>query len=153
NRDLNIYFHIPFCRYKCGFCNLYTVTSTDQHLYDAYVDALCLELRRHAPIILSRSVRTVYFGGGTPSLLSLVQLGRIFEQLEEVCGNWRAAVEEVCIEATPDSVVASSDKIKGLVDLGLTRVNMGVQSLDTIELREAGRALAGPATVGRAAAI
>jgi oxygen-independent coproporphyrinogen III oxidase len=152
-RDLNIYFHIPFCRYKCGFCNLYTVTSTDEDLYDAYVDALCLELRRHAPIILARNVRTVYFGGGTPSLLSLAQLERIFKTLDEICGNWRPVVEEVCIEATPDSVVASPDKIKGLVELGLTRVNMGVQSLEKNELREAGRALAGPSTVARAAEI
>jgi oxygen-independent coproporphyrinogen-3 oxidase len=152
-RDLNIYFHIPFCRYKCGFCNLYTVTSTDEDLYDAYVDALCLELRRHATIIRSRNVRTIYFGGGTPSLLSTAQFERIFQSLDEVCANWRPTVEEVCVEATPDSIVASPAKIKRLVELGLTRVNMGVQSLEASELREAGRALAGPSIVSRATAI
>jgi oxygen-independent coproporphyrinogen III oxidase len=152
-RDVNIYIHVPFCRYKCGFCNLYTVTTTEQDLYDAYVDALCQELRRHQDIIRKRNVRTVYIGGGTPSLLSIGHFEKIFATLDEVCGNWRPGVEEVCIEATPDSIVSTPSTITRLMELGLTRVNMGVQSLEPAELREAGRLRAGAEVIHQATAI
>ncbi len=152
-RDLNIYIHVPFCRYKCGFCNLYTVTTTDQDLYDAYADAICDELRRHREIIRKRNVRTVYIGGGTPSLLSLQHFEKIFAALDDVYGNWRPGVEEVCIEATPDSIVSAPANIARLINLGLTRINMGVQSLEEAELREAGRMAAGADVIRRATAI
>lgn len=152
-RDVNIYVHVPFCRYKCGFCNLYTVTTTEQDLYDAYVDAICQEIRRHQDIIRKRNVRTVYIGGGTPSLLSIGHFETIFATLDEVCGNWRPGVEEVCIEATPDSIVATPSTITRLMELGLTRVNMGVQSLEAAELREAGRVRAGADVIRQATAI
>lgn len=149
-RDLNIYIHVPFCRYKCGFCNLYTVTTVEQELYDLYVDAVCKELLRHQEIIRQRSVRTVYIGGGTPSLLSVRHFEAIFATLDEVCGNWRPGVDEVCIEATPDSIVSSPSTITRLKELGLTRVNMGVQSLEAAELREAGRTRAGADVIRQA---
>lgn len=152
-RDLNLYIHVPFCRYKCGFCNLYTVTTEDGDLYDAYVDAICSELRRHAAIIRRRYVRTVYIGGGTPSLLSLRHLETIFATIDEICANWRSSVEEVCIEATPDSIVSSPSTLAGLIVLGLTRVNMGVQSLESAELKEAGRLRAGVDVVRKATAV
>ena len=143
SRDLNLYIHVPFCRYKCGFCNLYTVTTTAADLYDAYVDALCQELHRHGSILQKRRLRTVYIGGGTPSLLSLRHFEKLLQTLDEICGNWRPGIEEVCIEATPDSIVSTPETVARLIQLGLTRVNMGVQSLETAELREAGRMQAG----------
>lgn len=152
-RDLNIYIHVPFCEYKCGFCNLYTVTTTDGEFFDAYVDALCSEIRRHSDVIRKRSVRTIYIGGGTPSLLSSEHFAKIFDALGDVCCNWRPVVEEVCIEATPDSVVSSPSTIAQLLERGLTRVNMGVQSLDAAELREAGRHKAGVDAIYQATAI
>jgi oxygen-independent coproporphyrinogen-3 oxidase len=152
-RDLNIYIHVPFCRYKCGFCNLYTVTTVDGELYDRYVDALCAEIRRHREIIRQRSVRTVYIGGGTPSLLSVRHFEAMFAALDEVCGNWRPGVDEVCIEATPDSIVSSPSTIARLMEMGLTRVNMGVQSLEAAELREAGRTRAGADVIREATEI
>ncbi|MFD0396372.1 hypothetical protein ACFQ3Z_45915 [Streptomyces nogalater] len=92
---------MPFCRYKCGFCNLYTVISEDMDVYDAYTEALCTQIRDHTEIIQSRRLRTVYIGGGTPSLLSLRHFERIFATFDEVYPNWRSTVEEVAIEATP----------------------------------------------------
>jgi len=152
-RDLNVYIHVPFCRYKCGFCNLYTVTTVEQELYDLYVDAVCKEILRHRDIIGQRSVRTVYIGGGTPSLLSIRHFEAMFAAIDEVCGNWRPGVDEVCIEATPDSIVSSPSTIARLMELGLTRVNMGVQSLEAAELREAGRTRAGADVIRQATEI
>ncbi|MCI3278924.1 coproporphyrinogen-III oxidase family protein [Streptomyces cylindrosporus] len=151
--ELNLYLHVPFCRYKCGFCNLYTVISTDQELYDAYTDALCTQILDHAEIIQARRLRTVYIGGGTPSLLGTRHFEQIFATLGSVYPNWRSTVEEVAVEATPDSIVADPDGFGRLLQLGLTRANIGIQSLVPKEIREAGRGQAGEATIRQAVAI
>ncbi|MEU8986279.1 radical SAM protein [Streptomyces sp. NPDC048558] len=151
--ELNLYLHVPFCRYKCGFCNLYTVISTDEDLYDAYTDALCTQLRDHAEIIRARRLRTVYIGGGTPALLSTRHFEQIFATLGEIYPNWRSTVEEVALEATPDSIVADPDGFGRLLGMGLTRANIGIQSLVPQEIREAGRGQAGEDVIRRAVEI
>lgn len=151
--ELNLYLHVPFCRYKCGFCNLYTVISEDGDVYTAYVDALCTQLRDHADIIRARRLRTVYIGGGTPSLLSLRHFEQLFSTLDEVYPNWRSTVEEVAIEATPDSIVNEPTTLEGLLGFGLTRANIGIQSLVPKEIREAGRGQAGEHVIRKAIEI
>ncbi|WNF29190.1 radical SAM protein [Streptomyces sp. C11-1] len=151
--ELNLYLHVPFCRYKCGFCNLYTVISEDMDVYDAYMDALCTQIRDHTEIIQSRRLRTIYIGGGTPSLLSLRHFEQLFGTLDEVYPNWRSTVEEVAIEATPDSIVKEPGTLEGLIALGLTRANIGIQSLVPSEIREAGRGQAGEGVIRRAIEI
>src|SRR5271154_1822913 len=106
-QDLNVYIHVPFCRYKCGFCNLYTVLCTDEQSYDDYVNAVCRELLLNREVIEQRRLRTLYIGGGTPSLLGPGHFERMFATLEVICPDWRGPVEEVCIEASPDSIVDS----------------------------------------------
>lgn len=152
SNDLNIYIHVPFCRYKCGFCNLYTVISEDQTLYDAYTEALCKQLEASRPIIEKRNLRTIYIGGGTPSLLSPHHFDILFGKIDKIYPNWRGVVEEVCIEASPDSVVDSESPnlIAHLISLGLTRANLGIQSLKRHELKEAGRPRANEEVVRRA---
>ncbi|MBB4913030.1 coproporphyrinogen-III oxidase family protein [Streptosporangium saharense] len=152
-RELNLYLHVPFCRYKCGFCNLYTVISEDADVYDAYTEALCADIRRHAPVIRDRRLRTVYIGGGTPSLLHRRNFDQIFDTLTEVYPNWRSTTEEVAVEATPDSIVDRPDTLRHLIARGLTRVNMGIQSLRPQEIREAGRGQANERTVRKAIEI
>lgn len=151
--ELNLYLHVPFCRYKCGFCNLYTVISEDMDVYDAYMDALCTQIRDHTEIIQSRRLRTIYIGGGTPSLLSLRHFEQLFATLDEVYPNWRSTVEEVAIEATPDSIVKEPGTLEGLIAMGLTRANIGIQSLVPSEIREAGRGQAGESVIRRAIEI
>ncbi|MGW8982573.1 coproporphyrinogen-III oxidase family protein [Streptomyces parvus] len=151
--ELNLYLHVPFCRYKCGFCNLYTVISEDMDVYDAYMDALCTQIRDHTEIIQSRRLRTIYIGGGTPSLLNLRHFEQLFATLNEVYPNWRSTVEEVAIEATPDSIVKEPGTLEGLIALGLTRANIGIQSLVPSEIREAGRGQAGEDVIRRAIEI
>lgn len=142
NNLLNVYLHVPFCRYKCGFCNLYTVISKSQTMYDRYTAAICRQMKMHARIIQRRNLRTFYIGGGTPSLLSKENFRDIFETLQEIYPNWRTVVQEVAIEATPDSIVGDPEIVPYLMSLGLTRMNIGIQSLQKEELREAGRAVA-----------
>ncbi|MEU6173729.1 radical SAM protein [Streptantibioticus parmotrematis] len=151
--ELNLYLHVPFCRYKCGFCNLYTVISEDADVYDAYMDALCTQIRDHTEVIQSRRLRTVYIGGGTPSLLGPRHFEQLFATLDEVYPNWRSTVEEVAIEATPDSIVNEPATLRGLIAMGLTRANIGIQSLVPQEIRAAGRGQANERVIREAVAI
>ena len=150
---LNLYIHVPFCRYKCGFCNLYTVVSKDRSLYDRYTEALCKQLRGHARIIQERNLRTLYIGGGTPSLLSKENFKQLFDTLTDIYPNWRTVTEEVAIEASPDSIVDDPEVVPFLMSCGLTRMNMGIQSLQREELREAGRSAANEENVRKAIGI
>ena len=152
SRPLNLYIHVPFCRYKCGFCNLYTITSRSTDIYSAYASALCRELELLTPVFEERDIVTVYIGGGTPSVLSTNDFSKIFSQIDRLSSNWRSSVREVCIEASPDSLANSDglNKLAALKDLGLTRVNLGVQSLEHSELRNAGRAAADVVEIYRA---
>jgi len=152
--ELNLYIHVPFCQRKCGFCNLYTMRSTDEALFDAYAAAICLHLEAYRQVIEERRLCTVYIGGGTPSLLSRRHFDSIFRAISKINPQWRRSVEEVCIEATPDSIVElNGGRIEHLTGLGLTRVNLGIQSLANEELKEAGRAQAGREVVHQAISI
>ncbi|GLV95315.1 coproporphyrinogen III oxidase [Streptomyces lavendulae subsp. lavendulae] len=137
--ELNLYLHVPFCDRKCGFCNLYTIISTDEDVFDAYTDALCTQIEDHAEIIQARRLRTVYIGGGTPALLKPRHFEQIFTTLARIYPNWRSTVEEVAVEATPSSIADAPHEFKALIDMGLTRANVGIQSLVPREIREAGR--------------
>ncbi|MBN1205482.1 MAG: radical SAM protein [Myxococcaceae bacterium] len=150
---LNLYLHVPFCRYKCGFCNLYAVVSHDRSLYDRYTDALCKQLLDSARIIQERNLRTIYIGGGTPSLLSKQNFKQLFDTITSIYPNWRTVVEEVAIEASPDSITDDPEVVPFLMSCGLTRMNMGIQSLQREELREAGRSSANEDKIRKAIGI
>jgi oxygen-independent coproporphyrinogen-3 oxidase len=151
NDDLNLYLHVPFCRYKCGFCNLYTVTSNSRPLYDRYIDAVCRELWSYAEVLRLRRIRTIYFGGGTPSLMNVRHFEQVIDTLDRLHVDL-SHVEEFCTEASPDSLAdaGATAFLKTLVAMGLNRINLGIESLDSGELRHAGRSSAGVAVIGRA---
>ncbi len=144
NRDLNLYIHIPFCRYRCGFCNLYTIVGVPSDDVTAYVDAIIRQLYDSSEIIQERMLRTINIGGGTPSLLSISHFARIVDALTDIYPNWRSVVDEVATEASPDSVAGREGAayLSELRGLGFTRLNLGIQSLDDRELRNSGRASA-----------
>jgi oxygen-independent coproporphyrinogen-3 oxidase len=128
----SLYLHVPFCAQKCEYCAFYS-TAADGTLVNRYVAALVseLELRRAA---IARQVTTVFFGGGTPSLLNLRQWSTVlsaFERLDLL------GAEEWTVECNPATV--STDKAKLLRDFGVNRVSMGVQSLDEQLLQRLGR--------------
>src|ERR1700685_372002 len=116
----SLYLHVPFCAHKCEYCAFYSEASSGE-LINRYVAALVRELELVAPDL---KPRTIFFGGGTPSLLNLRQWETILRAMERL--NLLGA-EEFTIESNPATV--SADKCKLLRDFGVNRVSIGVQSL------------------------
>jgi len=126
----SLYIHVPFCAHKCEYCAFYSEASSGE-LINRYVAALVRELELVAPDLRPK---TVFFGGGTPSLLNLRQWEIILRAMEKL--NLLGA-EEFTIESNPATV--SADKCRLLRDFGVNRVSMGVQSLDERLLDRLGR--------------
>jgi putative oxygen-independent coproporphyrinogen III oxidase len=138
---LGIYVQVPFCQTKCTYCNFHTgVFSSD--LYVPYVDAVCREIAAYPCLLdalriaeIPRAyVDTVYFGGGTPSLLDPSDLRRI---LDGIRTRFDANLEEVTLEADPETITPA--KAAAWRDAGFGRISMGVQSFVGSELKAAGR--------------
>lgn len=125
-----LYVHVPFCAHKCEYCAFYSEASQGE-LIERYVVALQRELALVAPEL---TPRTVFFGGGTPSLLSLGQWERILNCLH---GLGLGGAAEWTVECNPATV--SADKARLLRDGGVNRISMGVQSLDESLLDRLGR--------------
>jgi oxygen-independent coproporphyrinogen III oxidase len=140
-QDLNLYIHYPFCRYKCGFCNLYSIASTEVDLITRYTQAVVKQLYLNQELIKNRRLVTIYIGGGTPTLMSKANFTLLTDTISDIVPNWRQTVVEFCIEASPDSIVNPSEE--GALDLflekGLTRANLGLQTVKNTELRGMGR--------------
>jgi oxygen-independent coproporphyrinogen-3 oxidase len=138
---LGMYVQVPFCQTKCTYCNFHTgVFSSD--LYAPYVEAICREVAEY-PRLLEESqiadvpnavVDTVYFGGGTPSLLDPAGLGRVLDSMR---AGFECKFEEVTLEADPETI--SREKAAAWRRAGFNRVSMGVQSFENNELKAAGR--------------
>jgi len=126
----SLYLHVPFCAQKCAYCAFYSEPSGGD-LINRYVAALIRELELVANDL---KPKTIFFGGGTPSLLNLRQWEQILRALERL--NLLGA-EEFTVECNPATV--SPDKAKRLRDFGVNRISMGVQSLDEQLLERLGR--------------
>ena len=126
----SLYVHVPFCAQKCDYCAFYSEASSGE-LINRYVNALVRELEIVAADL---KPKTIFFGGGTPSLLNLRQWETILRTMEKF--NLLGA-EEFTIESNPATV--STDKCKLLRDFGVNRISMGVQSLDEKLLERLGR--------------
>ncbi len=139
---LGLYLHIPFCSAICNYCN-FNRGLFDAALKERYVDALVQELRGLTPSPSKRSasdratstVDTIYFGGGTPSLLEPVDVARIIGACEE---SFRMAPDrEVTLEANPESVDAA--RLSAFREAGVNRLSVGVQSFRDDELKRLSR--------------
>ena len=129
-----IYVHIPFCKQACSYCDFYFVTKSDQK--ENFVQALIAEITAlEGQVFTEEVVRSVYFGGGTPSLLSADQLGRIISELERV---FTLELDELTIEMNPDNVTPYY--LKSLKACGFDRISMGVQSFSKKSLNFMNRA-------------
>ena len=120
-----IYLHIPYCPAKCRYCDFFSRPGCRAVPQD-YCDALARELRKN-----SRRPDTLYFGGGTPALLSPAQAARLIEAADPLPGA------EITLEANPD--VVTPETLKGFRAAGVTRISFGVQSADDAQLRRLGR--------------
>jgi oxygen-independent coproporphyrinogen III oxidase len=134
--DTSLYFHIPFCTHRCAYCDFNTYAGQEETI-PAYVDALCKEIEfvgRGWKGLRDRDdgmVHTIFFGGGTPSLLSPTQFASIFRSIRD---NFTLTDDaEITIEANPGTV--SFAELRALRSLGVNRISYGVQSANTEELR------------------
>jgi oxygen-independent coproporphyrinogen III oxidase len=129
-----IYIHIPYCKQACHYCDFHF--STNQQTLTAMMDALIGEIAMRSKTSLPNStIRTLYIGGGTPSLLPIRELERI---LNAVHGNFSLALEECTLEANPDDL--NDEKLKAFRTLGIDRLSIGIQSFDDQILRYYNRA-------------
>ncbi len=135
---LGLYLHIPFCRKRCKFCYFRVYTDKNAGQIETYLSALSreIELVSSLPCMGDRPFRFVYFGGGTPSYLSVKQLTSLVERLQANI-HWDQA-EEVTFECEPGTL--SEPKVKALRELGVTRLSLGVENFSDEVLKENGRA-------------
>ena len=126
---LALYLHIPFCTAKCGYCDFNSYEGLD-HLVPDYTPALVRELALWAPAARGYEVRSVFFGGGTPSLTSLADLRALTSAIRE--GYEVAPGAEWTLEANPTEL--AREHLEGLRGLGFDRLSIGVQSLHDDEL-------------------
>jgi oxygen-independent coproporphyrinogen III oxidase len=132
--DVGVYVHVPFCRQRCTYCDFNTYTGL-LSLETAYVKALMDEIRLRAERAVSVRARTLYFGGGTPSLLALDHIASLIETVRrQMRLPWGA---EITLEANPGTL--NADYLAGLRDAGVTRLSLGVQSSHSHELALLGR--------------
>lgn len=134
-KKLGIYIHIPFCRQKCGYCDFYSV-KFDEESESRYVGALIKEIKYYKELLsLKYTVDTVYFGGGTPSILSPSNIIRITECLNasfSMDGN-----SEISMEANPNTFTEANLHL--YKKAGINRLSIGIQSLNDTILQGIGR--------------
>jgi oxygen-independent coproporphyrinogen-3 oxidase len=135
--ETSVYVHFPYCARKCPYCDFATRGLPSSAIpHAAYADAVLSELRERAQTLGDRTLRSVFFGGGTPSLWETAELGRALAGILATFPR-HAADLEVTVECNPNSF--DERKARGLVDVGVNRVSLGVQSVDNERLRFLGR--------------
>jgi len=128
-----IYLHLPFCRKLCHYCDFYHVISPDDNT--AFIDALIKEASMRQEYLGTETVSTIYLGGGTPSLFSVKELGLILNRINSL---YKVDPDcEITIELNPDDV--TPDYLKGLKDLKINRISLGVQSWKDTDLKTLNR--------------
>ncbi len=135
---LGFYFHIPFCRKRCHFCYFRVYTEKSANEIRSYVQAALKEFEMYAkrPYLKGRNPKYVYFGGGTPSYLSVPQLEELTSRLKDMM-PWDE-VEEVTFEAEPGTL--TEKKLDAIRAMGITRLSLGVENFDDHILEINGRA-------------
>ena len=132
---LSLYIHFPWCIKKCPYCDFNSHTLKDTLPEIAYVDILCQHLLASLPWIHQRSIRTIFLGGGTPSLFSAQALAPLFETLAKHCHL--PSDIEITLEANPSTVEQA--RFKDYRSLGINRISLGVQSFQDDYLKRLGR--------------
>lgn len=127
-----LYVHVPFCFSRCGYCDFFKTTQLEK--MDGFVEGIRKEIEVRSPGFLF-PVNTIYFGGGTPSLLSPARLGEIMGwlrtsfQVDAIC--------EVTLEGNPDDL--TPEYLKAIYGAGVNRLSIGIQSFSDIDLQKMGR--------------
>ena len=129
-----IYIHVPFCQSRCAYCDFYSTTLLAHR--EAYVEAVCRELQHRQSELKGEPFNTLYFGGGTPSTLSIEELKKILAAIFHL-SSLNFQLEEITLEANPDDL--TEEYVEGLRTLPINRVSLGIQSFHDRTLRLVGR--------------
>src|SRR3954466_1796404 len=133
--DFGVYIHWPFCLSKCPYCDFNSHVRHAPIDEDRFMRAFTSEIATTAERVPGRTVSTIFFGGGTPSLMRPATVGAL---LDAIGKHWTVAPDvEVTLEANPTSVEAT--RFRGYRSAGVNRVSLGVQALDDASLKELGR--------------
>jgi oxygen-independent coproporphyrinogen-3 oxidase len=135
SEELSLYFHIPFCSKKCPYCHFFVLPNQD-HLKETFIAALALDWASHLHQIAGKRIVSIYFGGGTPTLLGVSAIGKIIEWVRQSTCEITADCE-ITIEANPEDLTL--ELAQGYKKVGINRLSMGVQSLDDPLLEKLGR--------------
>jgi len=133
--DYSLYIHIPWCVKKCPYCDFNSHEKRDDYDEEAYIDALIRDLKTETPKVKHRTLKSIFIGGGTPSLFSAKSIGRILSQVDQhlsVTNN-----VEITLEANPGAFEA--EKFKTFRQTGINRLSIGIQSFNDHHLKVLGR--------------
>lgn len=130
-----IYIHIPFCESRCAYCDFYSTTLLRHR--EAYIETACRELQSRLHELAGEQIKTIYFGGGTPSTLTIEELERIFKCIRELMAADDMDHMEITLEANPDDL--TEEYVRGLRTLPINRISIGIQSFHDRTLRLVGR--------------
>ncbi|HQV33233.1 MAG TPA: radical SAM protein, partial [Calditrichia bacterium] len=135
---LGFYLHIPFCRKRCKFCYFKVYTGKNSSEIQSYLDGLAAEFETYArqPAVLGRPLKFIYFGGGTPSFISVKHLQWLTERLKDNFDT--RTVSEFAFECEPGTLTAS--KLEAIREVGVSRLSLGVEHFDDRILADNGRA-------------
>lgn len=131
---MNLYLHFPFCQQKCFYCDFFSL-SNQEYLIDEYCQSLIKEIKLYRKKLGNYPIESIYFGGGTPSLVDPKNLARILDSIRE---NFQVNDKtEITIETNPDSL--SKKKLKNYLDMGINRLSIGIQAWQNDLLKLIGR--------------
>ena len=132
---LSLYVHLPWCVRKCPYCDFNSHEARSEPDFEAYVDALIGDVESSLPLVWGRPVESIFFGGGTPSLIPVTAFERLMKALRSML-SLRPGLE-VTLEANPGTV--DEGRFAGYADAGVNRISIGVQSFDNAMLQRLGR--------------
>lgn len=133
--ELGLYLHFPFCKSKCPYCDFNSYQLKEENQISSYISAFHQEITTYSKKLKKNKVKTIYLGGGTPTILSGVQIYNILE----FCKN-KFTIDkdaEITIEANPGTL--DGEKIKLLIESGINRLSLGAQSFNNLFLKKLGR--------------
>lgn len=133
--ELGLYLHFPFCISKCPYCDFNSYQLKEEKQISSYISALYQEITAYSQKLKKSNIKTIYLGGGTPTILSGVQIYNILEYCKDKFTVDKNA--EITIEANPGTL--DGEKIKLIIESGINRLSLGAQSFDNLFLKKIGR--------------
>lgn len=133
-KKLGIYVHVPFCKQKCNYCDFYSI-KWDGETENNYIESILYEINSYKRILENYKVDTVFFGGGTPTIIKTENVDRIIDGLNNLFPISKSA--EITIEANPNTL--TDENLKAYRKMGINRLSIGIQSLSDEILKKIGR--------------